>query len=77
MVLNEGTRLMAPGMVIGLVAALVSARVLNNLLFDVSTLDPLTYLAVAGILTLVCLAATYAPALRATRVDPITSMRSE
>ena len=77
MVLNEGARLMAVGVVLGLVAALASARVLSNLLFEVSALDPATYFAVSGILTIVCLVATYAPALRATRVDPISSMRSE
>jgi len=77
LVLGQGARLTAPGLILGLAAALASARVLGNLLFEVSPLDPWTYTLVAGVLTLVALAATSVPALRATRVDPVTSIRGE
>jgi predicted permease len=77
MVLSEGARLVAPGIAVGLVLALASARLLRSLLFEVSAVDPLTYVAVAFVLTAVALGATYLPALRATRVDPLTSIRNE
>ena len=57
--------------------ALASGRLLGTLLFEVSAIDPVTYLAVAVVLTIVALGATALPALRATRVDPLTSMRNE
>jgi predicted permease len=77
MVLEHGVRMTAPGLVLGLAAALASARVLGNLLFEVSPLDPWTYGGVAALLGLVSLAATLLPALRATRADPLASIRSE
>jgi putative ABC transport system permease protein len=77
LVLGEGARLIGPGIVIGLVLALATARLLDSLLFEVSAVDPLTYVAVALVLTVVALAATYLPALRATRLDPLTSIRNE
>ncbi len=76
MVLREGLRLTLPGLAVGLLGALAAGQVLGTLLFEVSALDPVTYVAVAGVLGVVCLAAAYVPALRATRVDPITSIRS-
>jgi predicted permease len=77
MVLAEGARLVAPGIAIGLILALAAGRLLGSLLFQVSAMDPLTYLSVAVVLTSVALGATYIPALRATRVDPLTSIRNE
>jgi ABC-type lipoprotein release transport system permease subunit len=62
---------------IGLAAALASARVLGNLLFEVSPLDPWTYGFVAAALVAVSVVATLLPALRATRVDPMASIRGE
>jgi putative ABC transport system permease protein len=50
---------------------------MENLLFEVSPLDPLTYVAVAIALGLVSLGASYLPAYRATRLDPIASLREE
>jgi predicted permease len=76
-VLGHGVRLTAPGVLVGLALAMASGRVLGNLLFEVSPLDPWTYLLVASVLALVALAATLIPALRATLVDPLTSIRSE
>ena len=77
MVLGESARLTVPGVILGLLGAMASARVLGSLLFEVSPLDPWTYASVAAVLALVSVAATWLPAWRATRVDPMTSMRAE
>jgi ABC-type antimicrobial peptide transport system permease subunit len=63
--------------VAGLVVAFGVGRLLKALLFDVSVLDPITYLLVISALALVTLAAAYLPAIRAARVDPILALRSE
>jgi predicted permease len=77
LVMRQGARLTMPGLIVGLALALASSRVLGSLLYGVSPLDPATYAAVAGVLALVSFVATYVPAHRATRVDPLVSMRSE
>ena len=77
LVMSEVSRLVGPGVAIGLVLALASGRLLESLLFEVSAVDPWTYAAVAGVLTAVAWLAAYVPALRATRVDPLTSIRNE
>jgi predicted permease len=77
LVFERGARLTLPGIAVGVVLALASARVLSNLLYEVSTLDPITYIAVAGVLVFVAGFASYLPAYRATRVDPLASIRSE
>jgi len=76
-VLIQGARLTLPGVLIGLAAALASARLLGSLLFEVSPLDPWTYGLVAAALTLVSVVATWLPALRATRLDPLASIRGD
>jgi ABC-type antimicrobial peptide transport system permease subunit len=75
--MSQGARLTLPGIVIGLLLALASARVLGSFLYEVSALDPVTYGTVAVVLAFVAMAATGLPAYRATRVDPITSIRNE
>ncbi|MCK5652903.1 MAG: FtsX-like permease family protein, partial [Gemmatimonadetes bacterium] len=77
LVLHQGAKLTLPGVVIGLVLALASGRFLGSFLYEVSALDPLTYGVVAIVLAFVSMAATYLPAYRATRLDPITSLRNE
>ena len=77
MVLGQGLRVSAIGVAIGLSAALVLARLIANLLYGVKPHDPLTFAGVAALLTLVALGASYLPALRATRVDPVTALRYE
>lgn len=76
-VLRQGTKLAATGVVIGIAAALALTRLMSNLLFGVSAHDPLTLVAVAALLILVALLACYIPARRATLVDPIVALRCE
>ena len=75
--LGQALRLVAPGLAIGLVLALGLSRFLAGLLYGVSPLDPATYAGVVFVLLLSALLASFLPALRATRVDPIQVLRSE
>jgi len=77
LVMREGLGLVAAGVVVGLLGALGAARLLSNLLYGISSSDPLTYAGVALLLTLVAIAACYIPARRATRVDPMVALRYE
>jgi putative ABC transport system permease protein len=76
MVMHEGGRLAVAGVAIGVGLAFASARMLRGLLFGISATDPLTMAGVAASLLLVALAASYVPARRATRVDPMVAMRT-
>jgi putative ABC transport system permease protein len=75
MVVGEGLKLTAFGIVSGLVGALLLSRALASLLYGVSSTDPLTYATGAIALAVVGLAACYIPARRATKVDPIIALR--
>jgi putative ABC transport system permease protein len=77
MVLNRGVQLTLAGVASGVAGALALARVLQALLYETAPHDPATYLLVCITLGLVALAASYLPALRASRVDPIVALRQE
>jgi predicted permease len=77
MVLGDGARMAVLGVTIGVAAALALTRLMSRRLFGVSVADPLTFTAVAALLTFVALAACYIPARRAMRVDPIVALRHE
>ncbi|MGH9816548.1 MAG: FtsX-like permease family protein, partial [Candidatus Acidiferrales bacterium] len=77
MVLRRGLLLTGIGLVMGLAGALALGRVVQSLLFNTSASDPATLAAVAVLLALVALFASYLPARRATRVDPLVALRYE
>jgi putative ABC transport system permease protein len=77
MVLRQGAQLTAIGCFAGLALAFGLARVLANTLFGVSTADPYTFAIVPALLAGVALLATWLPARRATRVNPITALRTD
>ena len=76
-IVGEGLRLSLLGVGIGLVTALALTRLLQSFLFGISAYDPLTFVGVSVLLTLVALAASFFPARRATRVDPLVALRYE
>ena len=77
MILGEGGRLAILGVIFGIVASLIVTRLMSSLLFGISATDPLTFVAVAALLSLVALFASAIPARRAIRVDPIVALREE
>jgi predicted permease len=76
-VLAEGMILVFCGLVLGLIATVTVAGVLHSLLFGVSARDPLTLGVVMAVLVVTALAACWAPARRATRIDPIVALRDD
>ena len=77
MVVGQGARVLAVGIVIGAVAAFLATRALGTLLFGVEAFDAGTYMGVSLAMVFVGLAACYLPARRASRVDPMESLRIE
>lgn len=76
-VINEGLRLILPGIAVGTLGALAATRLLSSLLFGVTADDPVTFLAIAAFLTLIGMLACYLPARKAASVDPLVALRNE
>ena len=77
MILAQGLRTIAIGLLIGLAGSLALTRTLSSLLFGVTPTDPLTFAAVTALLVATALLACYIPARRATKVDPMVALRYE
>ena len=76
-VVGDGVRLAAAGIGVGVLIALAVTRLLTALLYGVGASDPATFVGVVALLALVSLVASYLPARRAARVDPMVALRSE
>jgi putative ABC transport system permease protein len=74
---GQGVRIAALGAAIGALAALAGGRVLSSLLYGVSPRDPLVLFGAAAVLLVVAAVASYLPALRAAKVDPVVALRYE
>ena len=77
LVLGQGSRMIALGLIIGLLAAAGLSRLLTTLLYGVKPMDPVTLIAVVAVLGAAALLASYLPARRAMRVDPLEALREE
>ncbi|HAK57328.1 MAG: ABC transporter permease [Vicinamibacterales bacterium] len=76
-VLKRSSRMVVPGLALGVVASLVGGRLIEHLLYEVPATDPVTLLTVSGSLAAVALVASVWPAWRASRIDPVQALRSE
>ncbi|MFZ0863910.1 MAG: FtsX-like permease family protein, partial [Candidatus Sulfotelmatobacter sp.] len=77
LVMKQGGRFALIGVALGIAGAMLGTRLLSSLLFGVSTKDALTYSAVSILLTLAALAASYIPARRAAKIDPMNALHYE
>jgi ABC-type antimicrobial peptide transport system permease subunit len=77
LILGSGIRLLGAGLVFGIAGAFLTSRTLSTLLFGISPTDPMTYAAVSLLLALIAVIASYLPARRAMKVDPIIALRAE
>ena len=77
LIVGGGLAVVCAGLVVGVVVALAAMRLLGSSLYDVSTTDPATFVAVAGILLVVALVAQGVPIVRAMRVDPSIALRQD
>ena len=77
MTVGQGLKLVGAGMILGLGAAFLLTRVMATLLYGISATDPITFIGISVVLLAVAVLASYVPALRATKVDPITALRAQ
>jgi len=77
MMLGQGMRLLVAGLIIGFIGAVAMSRVIRSLLFGVSANDPLIYAIVTVVLTAAAIVACWLPARRASRVNPMVTLRAE
>jgi ABC-type antimicrobial peptide transport system permease subunit len=77
MTVKQGLKLVGLGLVIGLPSAFILTRVMSSLLFGISATDPITFLSISLVVLAVALLASYIPALRATKVDPMIALRAQ
>ncbi|MEX2177737.1 MAG: ADOP family duplicated permease [Gemmatimonadaceae bacterium] len=77
LVVGAGLKLTAIGLVVGLLGAFASTRLLTGLLYGVSPVDPVSFVAIALLMVAIALVASYMPARRAVRIDPMTALRAE
>jgi ABC-type antimicrobial peptide transport system permease subunit len=77
MMLGQGMRLLGMGLVLGFIGAIGFSRVVRSLLFGVSTSDPLIYISVTAVLIVAAIVACWLPARRASRVNPMVTLRAE
>jgi putative ABC transport system permease protein len=77
LVVGGGARLAGVGVGVGLALAFGVTRLLRGMLFGISASDPLSFVGIAALLTIVAVVASYLPARRAARVDPMAALRSE
>ena len=77
MTVKQALKLVGLGLVIGLSSAFMLTRVMSSLLFGISATDPITFVSISLVLTGVAMLASYIPALRATKVDPMVALRAQ
>ena len=77
MAVKEGLKLVGAGMLLGVAAAFILTRVMATLLYGISATDPITFVGISFVLLAVAILASYLPALRATKVDPINALRAQ
>jgi putative ABC transport system permease protein len=77
MIMREGSIMLISGVAIGLLLSIATAKILSGLLYGVRALDPIAFTVAPLVLTIAALIATWLPARRATRVDPVQALRTE
>ena len=77
LVVGEGLRLATVGLVVGILSALASTRLLASLLYGVSPADPASFVVIGLLVVAIACVASWVPARRAVRIDPVAALRAE